>query len=376
MTAALVKGWCPNAWHPMQSGDGLLVRVKPGLGRLTRTQLLGLCEASLRYGNGLIDATSRANLQLRGVSEAGWRGLIDHLIGLGLVDPDPLTEARRNILVAPDWIADDDTTRIANDLLTRIPALPELPGKLGFAVDAGPAPILGGDPADFRIEREHDGGLILRADGHSAGTVVTAETAADGLIRLAQWFVAAGGAAAGRMRRFAAPLPDWAKGKVPPAPPRPQLIPGLHRLGMAVGFAFGRIEAHALAAMLGESSATALRLTPWRVAVVEGVGAISAPGFLTDPAAPELRSDACPGLPGCAQSTVETRELASRLAPFVKGRLHVSGCAKGCARAKPAAVMLTGRNACFDLAFGARAGAPPERAGLTAAQVLAHFGAE
>ena len=29
------KGWCPGAWRPMASGDGLLVRVRPRLGRLT-----------------------------------------------------------------------------------------------------------------------------------------------------------------------------------------------------------------------------------------------------------------------------------------------------------------------------------------------------
>jgi precorrin-3B synthase len=38
-------------------------------------------------------------------------------------------------------------------------------------------------------------------------------------------------------------------------------------------------------------------------------------------------------------------------------------------------VTLTGREGRYDLAFDARAGAPPSRAGLDAAQILAHFGA-
>ena len=46
MTGFAVKGWCPDAWHPMISGDGLLVRVKPRLGRLTREQALALCDAA------------------------------------------------------------------------------------------------------------------------------------------------------------------------------------------------------------------------------------------------------------------------------------------------------------------------------------------
>jgi hypothetical protein len=39
--------------------------------------------------------------------------LLESLITLGLVDEDPTLEARRTILVAPDWQAGDDTHRIA-----------------------------------------------------------------------------------------------------------------------------------------------------------------------------------------------------------------------------------------------------------------------
>ena len=62
MSSFAVKGWCPDAWHPMMAGDGLLVRVKPRLGRLTRAQVLGLCDAAVVHGNGLIDMTARARM--------------------------------------------------------------------------------------------------------------------------------------------------------------------------------------------------------------------------------------------------------------------------------------------------------------------------
>ncbi len=373
MNAFAVRGWCPGAWRPMRSGDGLLVRVRPRLGRLDRAQVLGLCEAALAHGNGQIDATRRGNLQLRGVGEAGWPVLIARLVALGLVDPDPAREARRAILVTPGWSAGDDGARIATTLAVRLDALPELPAKAGFVVDAGPAPLLRDVPGDFRIERGGDGRLLLRADGRATGAAVAPGDEADALIALAHWFVASGGA--GRMARHAAPLPDWARGDRSPAPPGTPTAPGAHSLGAAYGLPFGRIDARALADLIDAGSATALRITPWRIVIVEGEAPREAEGFLLDPDAPAMRVDACPGAPACPQASVETRRLARRLAPAVNGRLHVSGCAKGCARGRAADVVLTGRDGLFDLALDARAGDPPVRSGMSAAQLLAHFAA-
>lgn len=372
MTGFAVRGWCPNAWRPMAAGDGLLVRVKPRLGRLARAQLLGLCEASLAHGNGLIDLTNRGNLQLRGVSDAGWPLLIDRLITLGLVDPDPKTEQRRTLLVAPDWQAGDDTHRIAEDFLTRLGALPVLPGKTGFVIDAGPVPMLKDAPGDFRIERGVEGGVILRLDGRAAGTPLPTGDEAAALVRLAQWFVASGGDAAGRATRHAAPLPDWAAERVALAPVGPPVVPGPHRLGTAVGVPFGQLDAKALLHGIPES-ATAVRITPWRMLLIEGDG-IHSPTLIDAAGDPLLRADACVGAPACPQASVDTRALARRLAPLVAGSLHVSGCAKGCARARPADVVVTGRDGLLDLAFRARAGADPTHPALSPAALLSLFG--
>lgn len=363
-----VRGWCPDAWRPMAAGDGLLVRVRPRLGRMSRDQLLGLCEAAQRYGNGQIDMTNRANLQIRGVREAAWKPLVRDLVDRGLVDADPLRERRRAILVAPDWRPGDDTHRIAAELDQRVGELPDLPAKFGFAIDAGCAPLLGGDPGDIRIERGIGGGLILRADGRSDGAVLAPGAEIAGLIALAHWFVESGGREAGRMRRHAAILPHWAEGRESPAPSAPSLSPGRHPLGAAQGLAFGRIDAARLDETVGSTAAGAVRTTPWRILLVEGGPPAPAADWLPG-------VDACVGRPACPQATVETRALARRLARHVTGGLHVSGCAKGCARARPAAVMLTGRAGRYDLAFHSRADAPPVHAGLDPDHLLAHFGA-
>ena len=76
------KGWCPGAHRAMPSGDGLLVRVRPRLARLTVVQAMGLCEAAQRLGSGYIDLTNRANLQLRGVMPRHHHAVIEALCGL------------------------------------------------------------------------------------------------------------------------------------------------------------------------------------------------------------------------------------------------------------------------------------------------------
>ena len=377
LTNGVVKGWCPDAWRPMMAGDGLLVRVRPPLGRLTRVQALGLCEAATRHGNGQIDATTRANLQIRGVQEDSWRPLIDALLDLALIEPDPVREARANILVALEWCVGDDTHRVVEELRARLSELPDLPGKVGFAIDAGPTPVLRDAPADFRIERAMSGSLILRADGRDLGIPLSHGTEVDRLIALAHWFVDSGGRANKRMARHDALLPEWVTATTPPAFAATALEPGPHPLGMALGLPFGRIAATALTRLLEAEPICAIRMTPWHVVICEADGPFQAnpAEFITDPSSPVLHADACVGAPACPQATVETRALAHRLAPHVAGSLHVSGCAKGCARAAPADIVLTGRKGRYDLAYAARAGSLPAVRGLDAAQILAHFGA-
>jgi precorrin-3B synthase len=78
-----------------------------------------------------------------------------------------------------------------------------------------------------------------------------------------------------------------------------------------------------------------------------------------------MTTDACPGAPYCPQAHVETRDIARALAARVSGSLHVSGCAKGCARMGPADVTLIGNAGRFDLVKQGRAGDEPCQTGLT-----------
>jgi precorrin-3B synthase len=309
------------------------------------------------------------------MSEGSWPRLLLELVALELVDPDADMEKLRNILVTPDWQEGDDTHRIACELATRVRELPVLPGKVGFVVDAGAGCALRAEAGDFRIERGASGGLILRADGHPTGVAVPRGREVDGLIALAHWFVESGGALVGRMARHTASLPNWAAANASPMASAPPVQPGPWRLGTAIGLPFGRVEASVLADLVArDDRAVAVRVTPWRLLLIEG-GLLDAHGLLTDPADPLLHVDACPGTPYCSQASVETRDLARRLAQVVAGRLHVSGCAKGCACQRAADVMLTGRDGLYDLSLKALAASPAIRPALSRDEVLAHFGA-
>jgi len=364
MSAPVVQGWCPGAHRPMMSGDGLVVRVRPRLARLTAAQTVGLCDLALRFGNGTIDLTNRANLQLRGVAEDDHQPLLADLSALNLLDAELGIETRRNILVSPLYQPGDLTARLTQALIDRLGDLPALPAKFGFAVDTGAARQLAGDSADIRLERGASG-LILRADGAETGRLVTEDEAIDRVIDLARWFSERFTSDTRRMARLIAvqALPKEWQGHAP-GPTAPALQPGNGAIGPIYGAAFGQLPAAELRALVQASGAAALRVTPWRLFLLEGGAALPAPAFVTDGTDPLLSTDACPGAPFCPQAQAETRAIARALAPRVTGSLHVSGCAKGCARMSAADLTLVGRGGQFDLVKHGRAGDEPLQRGL------------
>ena len=138
--------------------------------------------------------------------------------------------------------------------------------------------------------------------------------------------------------------------------------------------------------------ASGLRLTPWRAFLITGLdprGAESLTrsmaefGFIVDADDHRLRIAACPGAPACMHGCRSVRDDATRWAALLpKGDgviLHVSGCAKGCARPAATAATFTATATGYDLVLGGRAGDPPARRGLSSSEVvqlLANEGAE
>lgn len=374
-----IKNWCPGALRPMQSGDGLVVRIRPRGSKFSPTQAKGIAETSAKHGNGLIDLTARANVQLRGVQPESHAALIGDLKALGLIDHDVAAESRRNIVVTPFRCGryEAETVELAAEVETLLERGPVLPSKFGFAIDTGPAPVLTETSADIRLERAASGRLIVRADGSEVGRAVAPSEAAAAMLELAVWFVRSGGVREGRGRMAAhiasgANVPDTEQWTITPAEPSHLPTPGPRIEGFLVGAEFGQLSADVLGRLA--TMEREIRVTPWRMLLLVGVDSMpDSEGLITNANHPWLSTTACTGALGCLQGLARTRELARALSPHVPpgAHLHVSGCAKGCAHPAPATVTLCATRDGFDLIRNGRADETAVKAGLGVKEILA-----
>jgi len=383
-----VKGWCPGVLRPMPSGDGLIARVRPWCGALRLDEAKGLADASARFGNGHIDLTRRANLQIRGLGDAGVHGLQDAMDRLGLVDRDAGAEAGRNIMVSPLAgidPAEADIRPIARalaDLLASDTGLRRLPPKFGFLIDGGGSVSIAGERADISLKalgRTMAVGLDTPAGTDWIGSTSVDESA-DVAAAIARIFIG--------LSREQGRLRDLGEG--PFGQLRAIVRKGLGPVGIvsiesrrligvkgsAVGIAapFGRLEAHQLrsfAGLAGEAGAADIRLSPWRALYVGARDSAAAQalmkgaheiGLIVEASDPILRIDACPGAPACRSSSVDTRRIARRLAASAfTGSVHVSGCAKGCARSTLADLVLVGEQGRYNVIRSGTTRDVPER---------------
>src|SRR5262245_7843268 len=67
MTESRRRGACPGLSTPMQTGDGLLVRMMPAA-MILPGAMAGWGAAARAHGNGTIEITARGSLQVRGLT--------------------------------------------------------------------------------------------------------------------------------------------------------------------------------------------------------------------------------------------------------------------------------------------------------------------
>ncbi|WP_229811960.1 precorrin-3B synthase [Streptosporangium pseudovulgare] len=346
-----------------QAADGPLARVRTPGGILTAPQLRELAGCARDLGSGVIELTSRANVQVRGLRDPA--AFAARIAEAGL-RPSATHERVRNIVAAPS--VDGALVAGLDRSLCARPELAGLPGRFLFALgDTG----LVADVASI-------GGRLLLAGHEVDGVPGTADgllEAAVAFLRLRtdEWRVSelADGPA-----RIAAELGGTPGAYRPPRPPeRPAgLVEALVPLGrltpeQALALAGLAERAPTLAeraptladpaerppALTGPAGwsvalpgpagrATAppgfpgaeVRLSPRRTVLVAdrpGAGdALEAAGLVTDPDSPWVGVTACAGRPGCARALADVRADAAR---WVHRRhtglpVHWAGCERQC----------------------------------------------
>jgi precorrin-3B synthase len=400
--SALRKGWCPSVLQPMPSGDGLIVRVSIPDRRVAPALARSLAELSRSFGNGLLDLSARANLQLRGVSEASLVPLQTELRALDVVEADGEPAVARNILASPLAGIDPQPIidigpciralreRLAQDAISH-----QLPQKFGFVIDDGSALSLADEKTDVSFLARRGSGeprFLICLAGQVAGECAVGELADVGL-RIAHTFLQSSDEPAERMaalvRRIGiekiaeqAGLTETVQ-TIENHAPHPV---GAYRVGLCdvlgVGIPFGRLDAAVFKkiADVAEASHGELRLTPWRAILIVGfekpdASRLADTGLIFDEDDPLRSVAACPGMSGCTSGTTATHADARRLASFARQldargiALHVSGCTKGCAHPAAAPFTLVGRDGRYDLVLDGTAADKPIATGLDAHQL-------
>ena len=406
MTGAAVKGSCPSLLAPMESGDGLLVRLKPRAATLAADQADAVAAAARRHGNGIVELTNRGHLQIRGLAPAGVDGLAGEMARIGLAAAHPRAEAVRNVLADPlgpdDPAASFDSHRLAHRIgamLETDPALHDLPDKFGILIDAGEALPLDGCIADIMI-RPFEGGTGVALDGGGRLLAIPLPGVEEAVRKLLAAFLSwsRGASRAGRMKAMtvalgaegvfdAAGLGGARQARTEPAGtaarPPAGFAPVADRGFFLAGAPFGAIDASALEALARISrrfADGAVRVTPWKAVALWGVAgaragalrdAAAEAGLAVDPDDARQRIVACAGRPRCASAWADTRADAATIAATAPaGLVHLSGCTKGCAHPGPAPLTLVATGAGYDLVRDGRAGDRPERSGLTLAEAV------
>ncbi|RWI94856.1 precorrin-3B synthase [Mesorhizobium sp.] len=387
MNAFSRRGACPALSAPMQTGDGLLVRLNPVAGGLAPKSLIGLCESALRHGNGIMEVTARGSLQIRGLTADSAGLLAAEVDALGIA-------VRTGVPVETGPLAGIDPQEIADSrpLAERIRAAVEEAGltrrlgpKVSVVVDGGGQLTLDAVTADVRLKAVHTAagvkwGMSVAGDAHDARPLATVDADAARDIALAALrMVAEKGreahtrdlserqlASLAGWHSFAPPsvLPDMSGRTEGGALERHRSPIGLFDLreGQALGFGlpFGSMPAQNLIGLVARASdldSTEIRLAPGRALLFLGLTASACPplqasaaalGFVTKAADPRTRIAACPGAPACASGRIATRAIAEKMATESPDlldaslTLHISGCAKGCAHPGPAGLTLVG----------------------------------
>jgi len=394
------ENYCPGILHAVQAKDGLLTRIRVPGGMIVPNQLSAIAELSAAFSDGMVDITSRSNLQMRGIENENLNYLARGLDSAGFL-PSASHDRVRNVVTNPfaglgfDEIL--DSRPFVRELDSRIigdPGMAGLPSKFSFAIDNGGSWFSHeNDDLALRVIAVEDSHLFLLAiGGISSGFGVTLDKAVDCLHEAAQLCLYIS-------KKF--DLPARARKIASMSQPMNHLLSELSHfleecpcsydrkfvaevpvgvyLTNQAGFVnlvplvpFGRLtsaQTQCIASIAKEWDGE-LRLAPWRGMIIGSIPecAIDQTVAKLKVAGLSLRSKngyrgifVCAGSAGCDASLADVRYDAALLARLLCGRdgkpgwtVNISGCEKQCAMRNGATAKLTATLSGYDLRIEGR----------------------
>jgi len=357
----------------MQTGDGLLARIRVKHRTLTPAQLSALSHLAITRGNGILEISARGNLQARGLTPETapqFAQAVTALLPLetGLViDTSPLAGI--------DPQEKTDLRPLAAAIRHGALALQDKLGpKVSVVVDGSGQIPLTALKADIRLVAIDSIHWAVHLGGGKP-QVMDADSAVAATLALLGAL-----AALGPQARASDLFPAANISRPDPGAPHEGAGVGSQLVGATlkthgghtslITLPFGQMHGSALIALAEaahSAGVTTIRLAPAHRLLLDDastslIETAAALGFITDPADPRLRASACIGSDGCASGHIASRTIAARFSAQMPENLHlhVSGCAKGCAHPRQSDITLVGRVDGIGLVINGRAGDTPQ----------------
>lgn len=384
---------CPGIWRLAETKDGGLARLRLPGGTLTADQLDGVAEIARSAGNGIIDLTHRANLQIRGLAPLSSDTIAAALEEHGLMANTPDADRLRNILASPlagldpsEIIDVTETVHALDQAVQAASKLHSLSPKFSFVLDGGGCHDLSDFAHDIGFFAKHgpDGPLFrISLAGQITPFVVAPSHAATAAVALATVAATADSRAPLRVSALLESssvdeIIELAENTGAPMFDRAAIAPRDIESGDFVGaltehetghYAFGlgvplaRLtdeNAVAIASLSRTYGDGTLRLTPWQSIILpavreegldEMVESAGRAGFFTTQNQAAVRILACAGSTGCVRTGVDTKQAGLDLLGAIKTMaqdrsdpltIHLCGCKRGCAHPGHSDLLLLG----------------------------------
>ncbi|VVQ08701.1 Sulfite reductase [ferredoxin] [Pseudomonas fluorescens] len=379
---------CPGLLRVVQALDGGICRIKLDGGAIRAQQAIAVADAAERYASGAIEATNRANLQIRGIGNERVV-LIDCLLAAGLGPRTAAGDDVRNLMLSPGAGIDRrmlfDTRPLAGQILATLQsheAFHDLSAKFAVQLDGGEDLAMLEHPHDLWLSAFHQGGELRLAFGLAGcptDSPVGSVALADGhalVVAVLELFLELARPEQTRMRHLLAEYPiEGMQLRLAERVPlqavvgwqrvagssdlhlgaHPQAEPGVVYVGAVPPL--GRLDPAMLrgvAQLSREFGDASLRFTPWQSLLLPNVrtnnaaevmGRLQRLGLACEAGQPLSRLIACTGSNGCAKGLAETKGDALQLAALLHRHgpaqtIHLSGCPRSCAAAHTAPVTL------------------------------------